>query len=332
MHWPAPCSFLSLERCEFVSSKRNLIVVILLTVLAIPVRAAEPAGTGPSGPAFQRPEIIRREGEPVMARWKDGREATIFINRNKPGRVSAAFKVESNECTEVTDVECRLVGYGRSDRFEMRWTVHSDPEKKGKTVKSVERVQSGNSTVLETRENDLKATLSFDWTGKKFYPKATADIPPYELHCEDYGWLPGGQGKTAPATITFPLWEVESMFSNPETEMNENATSGGAIGVTLRRAKEGHLEFSDIGELTSRYSSEQIFGDPMALTARGAGGELCHIVLRASLEEANEQSREYRKNLPDSYEPYLFGSDEALKYFSYGPRGFLFDVSTKEAK
>lgn len=261
-----------------------------------------PSPSPPNGGAT----VIEEKGTPFQVRWLDGRVATLMISHGRPPEFRLPFEVTENTCNGRERIVCNYLPSFEIVRYQLKWTIHPDPEKVGADVSFVFSGPDGNK--FKYPVSDLKI-LSI--SSKSFTPILASRLGEDLFVCSDYSWLPGGSGSVPPSSVALNRWETESMFENPETGLQENRSNGGAIGVELEAVEGDRLKISKVEAFTSRSTNTSLVeGDLISWILGQPGGQYCQYTLKVDLTAAEKTVNEFLVNPPKDFVPYIVGSDE----------------------
>jgi hypothetical protein len=248
----------------------------------------------------EKPEIVSLKDQPVLVKWKDGREAQLMIERRAPMELTTPFQVTENTCAVTNETHCGLKASVGVHLTILQWTKHPETDKVGKTVKL--KAQAPGNQGFELIDLKIYGAADSGTT-----PLIVGKLPPQEMSCPDYSWLPGA-GTAAPDSARLVRWDVEMMLMNPETGLMENRTVGVALDVLLKKTGAGTLEMSQVKKYTGN-SFALAVGDIWAMILKGADGEYCQISMKPNLVGLDKKFIEYLTK-PPVFEPYLWESDE----------------------
>jgi hypothetical protein len=272
---------------------------------------------------FVPPKIFKKIGKPVEVTWPDGRKAKMIYGTNPPMTAEVPFLITDNQCTGIVDevtgnLGCRIKTSYKAISLSLRWTSNPDPTKIGKVVIRHADERLGRNIAMHIGG----AIISTDvWR----YPRVAAGIPSNEITCDDYSWLPGSSGKTAPKKVHLYRWSVEYDLVNPETKNNENGEVGDAFDLDFNRLPDGHLKNDYIAALSPVPAYPIIgasFGNNLriALSVRKPDGSSCLVQTNPhhnpSLVEA--QRRVTAERVPDErLSTFVYGKDEVYESLLY---------------
>jgi hypothetical protein len=243
----------------------------LSLLLAIPCALAQPtnAQVEPATGAPILPTVTTTKGMPVVAKWPDGRQAVVRVNRFDPISVPIELQVTENLCTDTASTGVKMDIAIRLDVLDWFWIAHPDTAKIGTPLK----FKRGSGEYLSYSSNSLEY----------FYPGVSQGLQADRMKFQDVKWLPGfDDGKLHPLRIE--TWTAEIMLPNPETGLNENQVFGGAFGIDA--APIGINEFS-IVKMDSVFSALKsnpfpLFGDVIGWQMPQGDG-LCQIAFKPEL-------------------------------------------------
>lgn len=244
-------------------------------------------------------QVIKQKNQPLEIVWEDGRKAQITVDREPVLAIDFPFGLDENTCNAITKVDCGFKSSIRIDRYRAQWTAHPDAAKIGKPV------------VYKNKGGGLNPFIDFQFRSsvERLLGNASAmTMPPDEMACKSYDWLPGIPEKTTPQTIDIPRWDVEAMFTNPETGLLENRVVGGAVDLHMAQNAAGVMVIEKVRSLTG--PSPTLFqGDIVALIHKTPEG-YCQQSLKPNFGKLIDAINTYFGNIKDDFQTYQYGSDE----------------------
>ncbi|MEK6773810.1 MAG: hypothetical protein AABY64_07710 [Bdellovibrionota bacterium] len=295
------------------------IIAIFFTSFPLPLLAELNVFFSPS----EIPTIVAENNAPLRLVWKDGREAISVKRRTPPVTAKVPFVIHENSCTEITTSNCYLQTSFQAYELRMKWAKHSNPTKIGQLL----RLKSKTSPDVY---DFIPISLFMTPIDHIRSPILSRDIPHDELHCDDYKFF--SQDPFSGTPIRISRWENEAMGVNPETNRMENRSIGGAFDVELEpinnslrlQVRGGYVSYANMITLTS--------ADVINWTLKDKSQNLCEIGLKPDQTNFNVVAAKYFEKLPDVFDPYIFGSDEASPLFVPQLKNILENQETYEVE
>lgn len=252
------------------------------------------------------PKVTAEDGKPIVATWKDGREAESKIRIVPSLTGNIPLSIYENSCTGITTNKCVFTFGVTAYQVHMQWTKHPDTGKIGKTLTYQYQGSSTKTDFVAPLANSILVPAE-----KVRRPIAAKSVPDDHLSCEDYKFLPNDPMQ-APFTRII-RWENEIMFNNPETDGTENRSIGGALDLELVPHADRSALLIKVhgGYVSALQGSNPLFaGDILSLTLRDKNQKICQIGIKPDLSGLSNLANNYLANLPTNYEPYALGRDE----------------------
>lgn len=287
---------------------RTSLIIFSLAIAMQQARAAEPVPTPAPTPTAT---VIAENGQPVRVQWPDGREAVFKVTSADSDWFSSTFKVTDNDCSNRQNMVCRYGFKMRRLWVSLVWSKHPDRSRIDQTV---EYSYSRYSDSFSKLEYEVFVT-GLKPTG---IPELDNGLPPHEIECEDFSWFPHGTIE-APDNVFVVRWESEDNVMNPETNLTENRSTSGVLGVEFKRVAPSRLRVERIDALAGLAENFQVLMSSAAgsVAVQGSDGDIClaGITTRIIPEIIGVfSSLEKRRSAHSSVAPFVTGSSGLFEY------------------
>lgn len=230
----------------------------------------------------------------------EGKIAQFVINKKTPLKLSVPFQVTENTCNSHVNMYCEYRGAFGADFIGLTWKTHPDASKVNTSAKVRMKGIVGNY-------QDIFELNIYGAEKKMKTPIIAAALPMESIVCKDYSWLPQGKSE-APEKVNVSRWDVELMFTNPETGLTENRTFGVAVKVNLIKNSEGSLDIKEVKKYTGS-TTTAFFGDIWSFVLPTGSGDFCFVSMKPNLVGFDKKFVEYLSE-PPKWTPYLYQTDE----------------------
>lgn len=268
-------------------------------------------------------------GQPFQVTWKDGREATLMLDRRQPAWLSLGFKVTRNTCSPgQLPTGCTFKIQALYQNLELHWSSYPgadgkpDASKISKLVMPVPTPPSSGTTSTDTdysSDSDPDPILQ----SENVYPLTPGDpkipgltLANLQIECPDWKWLP------AQPNLKISYWNTQAMEQNDETLVNGNRIKTVAKGLPLKfiagsftagsATGKSKLEIGKPDKFMNGAYTGMFFIESTSLWVFSNGGKRCEIELTDNFDDVVSSYEDLRSPENRVFKPYVFQSDGSM--------------------